>query len=242
MKMIETIRLLYNARKYKMRVGQHCIDYMTENIRPGQTIIDVGAGNAGSLYYLLRQTGAAGKLIVFEPQTERYRNIIRFKKKLNWHNVTPEHLAVSDEDGVLLLQIPVANRSVDSLVRVRILSLPLAPETYFIEGVNAETLDAYCQRKAIRPDFIKIGTGGNEADVLEGAVNLLKKYKPRILLFLDTQVIAPKGIEDISALMSWLRYTGYYLNGTQKIPLEKRSISDVLKENNGNPCCNFVFE
>lgn len=242
MKMIESIRLLYNARKYRLRVGQSCINYITDNIRPGQTVINVGAGNGGSLYYILRQTGADGRLIAFEPETERYRNIIRYKKSLDWHNVIPEHLAPSDEDGVALLYIPDGNKPADYLTRGGGNDLRLQKGNYAIEGVYAETLDAYCYRNNIKPDFIKIEACGNEADVLEGAVGVLKKYRPRILLFADTQVLDAKRFQEITELMSWLRYTGYFLKETQKIPLDHFSHGNLRSGADGAPLYNLVFE
>lgn len=72
------------------------------------------------------------------------------------------------------------------------------------EGVPTTTIDEFVKEKNIgRLDFIKIDTDGHEFDVLLGARNTLRKFKPQIIFELGQYVMEERGI-------SFMDYEGFF--------------------------------
>jgi FkbM family methyltransferase len=243
MKIIENIRLLHRANMFRHKEGKGSVAYINSAVKQGQTVIDVGANKAGYLYYLLKQIGSTGKAIAFEPQTSLYRYITHIKELFGWNNLTVEHLVVSDEDGVAILYIPSGKTKNKFQTGATVIDHKLKPEEFTIEGVNSETLDAYCDKKKIRPDFIKIDVEGNELRVLEGAIDMLKECRPKLLVEIDSRHIGEMMVQETFRFMNWIRYKGYFLQGLERIPLHLFSFEKHQNINDpDNYCNNFVFE
>lgn len=243
MKIIENIRLLHRASWYRYSAGKSSITYINSSVKEGQTVMDVGANKAGYLYFLLKQIGSTGKAIAFEPQTTLYRYISQMKDLFGWNNLTIEHLVVSDEDGVAILYIPSGKTKSKLHYGATILDHKLRPDEFTIEGVNSETLDAYCEKNKLRPDFIKINVEGNELKVLEGGIDTLKACRPKLLVEIDTRYIGEAMVQETFRFMNWIRYKGYFLQGINKIPLHLFSFDKHQNTNNPENYCNqFVFE
>lgn len=243
MKIIENIRLLHRASWYRYSAAKSSITYINSSVKEGQTVMDVGANKAGYLYFLLKQIGSTGKAIAFEPQTTLYRYISQMKDLFGWNNLTIEHLVVSDEDGVAILYIPSGKTKSKLHYGATILDHKLRPDEFTIEGVNSETLDAYCEKNKLRPDFIKINVEGNELKVLEGGIDTLKACRPKLLVEIDTRYIGEAMVQETFRFMNWIRYKGYFLQGINKIPLHLFSFDKHQNPNNPENYCNqFVFE
>jgi len=48
--------------------------------------------------------------------------------------------------------------------------------------VEATTVDAFCEIKGIRPDFVKVDVEGAEYDVLMGAADTIRDSRPKLLI------------------------------------------------------------
>ena len=148
-------------------------------IKPGDTVIDIGA-NIG--YYSLiaaKLTGKDGMVYSFEPEPGNYELLVKNVKINNYHNVIPVQKAISNENGELKLYLDKTNLGSHS----------------FIEGddrrrkagvvtVKTTTLDDYFgeEDKEIGIDFIKMDAEGAEGLVIQGAKKVIKKYTPKILM------------------------------------------------------------
>jgi FkbM family methyltransferase len=243
MKLIENIKLLHRAGRYKYLNDKGGIAYITSNVREGQTVMDIGANKAGYLYFLLKQIGEKGKAIAFEPQTNLFQYITKIKKLFDWSNLTVEHLAVSDEDGVAILYIPGDKAANHSTMGATISRHTLRQELLTTEGVNSETLDMYCDKNKIVPDFIKIDVEGNELKVLEGGLETLKQYRPKILMEIDARYVGEEMAEETFRFMHWLKYKGYFLHGAKRLPLHQFSFTKYQNTQDMDHYCNtFVFE
>lgn len=243
MKIIENIKLLHRASRYKYMNDKGGIAYINANVSEGQTVMDIGANKAGYLYFLLKQIGHKGKAIAFEPQTTLFQYITKIKKMFDWNNLTVEHLVISDEEGVAILYIPHEKAGKDYQMKATVIKHTLNPEFLSTEGVNSETLDTYCERKKIRPNFIKIDVEGNELKVLEGGIDTLKHYKPKILVEIDGRYIGKPMVLETLHFMHWMKYKGSFINGLKRLPLDQfnfeihQNINDM-----DNYCNNFIFE
>lgn len=70
---------------------------------PGDVVIDVGAGFGAEALVFSRLVGKTGSVISLEPHPETYAWFIRLCQLNNLENVTPLQIAVSAEEGELII-------------------------------------------------------------------------------------------------------------------------------------------
>lgn len=143
---------------------------MAKVIKPGDIVYDIGA-NVGS-YTILASllAGKAGKVFAFEPLPENVRYLTRHVELNNLQNTTVFNAAVWKEAGTVKFQ-GTADRvtshiSDDGSIEVETISLD--------DKVSSGELPP--------PNVLKIDVEGAEAEVLEGATNILQTHKPIIFL------------------------------------------------------------
>jgi FkbM family methyltransferase len=138
--------------------------FVAEALRPGQVVYDVGA-NVG-LYSLLASgaVGPNGSVFAFEPVTENVFYLERHLALNGISNCTIVRAAACAQDGTRQFDL------LDDRSRGRL----SADGT---ESVPTIRLDSFheADRERRRPHFVKIDVEGGEAEVLEGAVALLKE-------------------------------------------------------------------
>jgi FkbM family methyltransferase len=178
MKWIENLKLKLRANKYKNKDDIGGVDYLFKTIKPGQTVLDIGAHKGGYLYLILQLVGKNGKVVAFEPQSLLFNYISKMKKLLNWENVTVEHIALSDTETETTLFIPTNNVSSKSAPGATILNNRERNDIGFTEKVGTDSLDHYCSTHNVAPDFLKIDVEGNELNIFKGGMNTLSNTNP----------------------------------------------------------------
>jgi FkbM family methyltransferase len=98
--------------------------------------------------------------------------------------------------------------------------------------VKTETADIFFEKRSPVPDLIKMDTEGTEHMILEGAKNLLRKYKPIIICETLFQVIEP----ELDRLMRDHGYHFYNFVGGKLI----RTETLIRKTDDGVRDCVFV--
>jgi len=185
--------------------------FVSTYLRPGMTVLDVGA-NQG--YYTLlasRRVGNTGRVIAFEP-SPREKKSLRIHKRLNGcRNVNIAEVALgADEKQADLFVVQGYQTGCNSL----------RPPIVFSEiarvKVQIVRLDDWMEAHKIeRVDFIKLDVEGGELEVFKGADKLLGR-KPRPVILVEVQDLRtePWGYrakEIIGYLMSreykWFRIT-----------------------------------
>jgi len=243
MKLIESIKLRLRANKYKNKDDIGGIAYINSTIKKGQTVLDIGAHKAGYLYFMLKQVGDKGKVFAFEPQSYLYQYIKKIKGLFNWDNVTIEHLALSDSDGTATLYIPTNKVSKGSAPGATIVEHKNNSRFGTTENVSTETLDSYCNRHNIKPEFLKIDVEGNELRIFQGGVDTLTKYKPKIVVAIEALHVGQEKVLETFKFMESLGYSGHILHGLERIPLTNFTFDKYQNTNNKkNYCNNFTFE
>lgn len=243
MKLIECLKVRYRARKYRKKDDRGGIEFICRVVKKGHTAFDIGAHKAGYLYHLREQVGQGGKVFAFEPQWSLYQYISKLKALFQWDNVKVEHLALSDTKGTASLHIPANTHSKGSSPGASIFKHNLHNETGFTETVGTDTLDAYCARENAKPDFLKIDVEGNELKVLQGGLEILKKYRPGIIVEIEARHVGQEQVLETFAFLTNLGYTGHFIKGINRIPLSEFSFE--LHQNladKANYCNNFTFE
>ena len=102
-----------------------------------------------------------------------------------FNNVTVEQKAVGEITGEVQLQVPATNNDRTSR------------ELFLVEGTNTVdiqmvSLDDYFSEQKV--DFIKIDTEGFEPEVIEGAVQLIRRSHPVLLLEYSPMFYKKRGI------------------------------------------------
>lgn len=158
-------------------------------VRPGQTVLDVGA-HVG--YYTLLAAalaGPRGAVWAFEPDPRNARSLRRHVRLNRLRHVHVEEAAVSSREGTARFG-PGSGSGTGRL----------AGSGRF--EVRTVSLDAFCAEREIRPHVVKIDVEGAERDVLAGARRVLERDRPAI--FLSTH-----GPEVHAACLELLRGAGY---------------------------------
>lgn len=243
MKLLEKINLLYRAYKYKYKDDRGGIDYITKNIQNGQTVIDIGAHKGGYLYFMAQRVGKSGKVYAFEPQSNLYQYLERLIRLFQWKHVSIEHLALSDSKGEVTLYIPTNKVSSASSPGATIVPQKGNSEVGKTETVKTETLDAYCTKNSIEPDFLKIDVEGNELKIFNGGDSILKKFKPKIIVEIESRHVGEEKVLETFNYLDNLGYKGHFIHGVHLIPL--KDFRFEIHQNRGdmaNYCNNFTFE
>jgi FkbM family methyltransferase len=243
MKWIERLRLQLRANKYKHKDDIGGVDFLIKTIKDGQTVLDIGAHKGGYLYLMLQLVGKNGKVFAFEPQTILYTYLKKLQTLFNWHNVTIEHVALSDTEGEATLLVPTNNISRATAPGATIVDNRERDDIGFTEKVATDSLDHYCTLHNVAPDFLKIDVEGNELNIFKGGINTLKKYKPRIIVECDAGYVGEAQVTETFELLKSLGYTGSFINADKRLPLSVFHF-ETHQNRNGKDffCNNFIFE
>ncbi len=138
-------------------------------LRPGMTVLDVGAHHGFHTLLMSKRVGAEGLVIAFEP-SPRERQRLDWTLKINRrHNVRVEPYAIGNGEGSEQLFVCMGRNSGCNSLRQPAVSEPVQATT-----VPVTTLDGYLRGRGIRQvDFIKIDVEGAELAVMGGARGLL---------------------------------------------------------------------
>ncbi|MCX6166340.1 MAG: FkbM family methyltransferase [Ignavibacteriae bacterium] len=147
-------------------------------------IFDVGA-NLGQYAIRLSKFVTEGKIISVEPVYEDYLYLLKLKNIFKLNNLECCNYAVSNYEGEGKLYIPVIDNDIELDTRATI-----DKENYYFDytnyctqNVNVITLKRlFDSLKIPRLDIIKSDTEGNDKKVLYGAIDLINKYFPMILI------------------------------------------------------------
>ncbi|TVR38348.1 MAG: FkbM family methyltransferase [Cryomorphaceae bacterium] len=238
----QKLKLRLRARKYQRKTDPGGIAFLRQTLLPGQCAFDIGAHRAGYLYHMMDCVGSSGYVHAFEPQSALYDYISRVKPLMGWQNLRLEHLALSDRIGKVTLHIPVNKVNKGSSPGASIVEGVASGEIALRETVPMDTLDGYCERNKVIPDFLKVDVEGNELNVFKGGAGVLLEHKPAILVEIEERHIGRQQMEET---FQWLRdcgYEGHFIRGHERLPLSAFSVEQHQDTRGEGPYCNnFTF-
>ena len=178
-------------------------------VRPGMTVIDVGA-NIGliSITCGLR-VGSSGSVHCFEPISSTFEFLT---KNINTNGleetVSANKLAVSNKTGDIVKLVycdkhsDLSHLSMDESERTRDYEIEY-------EEVATISLEDYVKSKNIKKvDFLKIDVEGAELLVIEGAKNIFKTHRPSVLCEFNCKALRVLGGSSNKLWDKWMDY-GY---------------------------------
>lgn len=171
------------------------------HVSPGDVCVDVGA-NVGAITLLLaKAVGTTGRVYSFEPGPvfcERLRKNVALNPSIQ-NNVTAFNVGVADKKGVL-------HWAEDP-------EFPGNAHMFGKKGMEVEvvTLDTFLLPQLTRMDFLKIDVEGMELEVLTGAKELIRKFRPKIIYetMMDFELYRKAPIRKLTE--DFLRENGYEL-------------------------------
>lgn len=142
-------------------------------IRPGDTIIDVGAHIGLYTLEAARATGPTGQVFAFEPSSTNYGLLVENIEANGYSNVCAIEAAVSDHEGDMLLALSIDNTGDHQITMSSTGETPT-------ESIRAVTLDGFLGKdRAV--DVIKIDVQGAEPVALTGALATIRANDDLIL-------------------------------------------------------------
>jgi FkbM family methyltransferase len=180
--------------------------FMRNTIRPGMTVLDVGA-NLG--YYSLEVSalvGPKGRVVAFEPQQQMVSEILANVKRNNLQNITVCPIALCDETGEKTFCFPVLGDEAMGSLKCNGRATILRTAT-----VRCSTLDKILPELGVeKVDLVKLDVEGAELSVLEGGLGLFTGvHRPIVLFEANEENCAPFGhtVYDLLCRFNQLGYT-----------------------------------
>lgn len=150
-------------------------------IKPGDTVIDVGANVGYDTLLAARLVGPSGLVISVEASPTTYSELqANLALNRHFHNIEAHQLAVSDRTGTILLySAPVSNNSgTQSTVRQN--------ASQSATQVECQPLDRLVSAEVLRSvSFIKIDVEGAEPPIVEQLLSTLHLYSVRLSLLIE---------------------------------------------------------
>ena len=187
------------------------IRFVQRLLRPGMTVLDIGAHHG--LYTLLtaKRVGRRGRVISFEPSPRECRRLAKHVRVNRCSNVNLESCALGDEPGEMDFFVVDGSQDWGNSLRP-----PAVPEPTRRMRVPVRRLDDVLAARGIaQVDFIKLDAEGGELAILEGARRLLQTApRPAILAEVEDIRTRPWGYpaREIMQLLARWNYRWFALS------------------------------
>jgi len=147
-------------------------------LRPGMTVLDVGAHHGLYTLLLSKKVGGKGRVIAFEPSPRECRRLERHLRFNRSSNVHVERSAAGSEAGEADLYL--ADGVQDWCNSLRPPALPDSTSTVRVRVRRID--DVLAEQGVSNVDFIKLDVEGGELAAMNGATRLLHgEWRPAIL-------------------------------------------------------------
>jgi FkbM family methyltransferase len=156
---------------------------MTEIVREGMTVFDIGAHIGIFSLGVAKRIGPIGKVYAFEPCPETAGILERHVIFNQWQDrVSVVRAVTSDLNETVSFYVNGISMSASmGRENVEVLSADRPADGAHRIDVESVTLDRFCAERNVRPDLFKIDVEGAELRVLRGAKTLLLTARPSIL-------------------------------------------------------------
>lgn len=173
-----------------------------QRIRPGSTIYDLGANYGMHTLLFSKLVGPSGRVYAFEPNPEIFAALKEQLRLNGMTTVIPVCKAVSSDRGEAWF---------DAAHHGGAGHLSIGSGTFKVETTS---LDDFVFRDRERPpDFLKIDIEGAESSALRGAANVIKRYRPDMVIELHN----PTEDRSVGAILKEHRYSAYRVQDGSKV-------------------------
>jgi FkbM family methyltransferase len=214
---------------YKSRWEASEVATLKNFVRPGTTVIDVGANIGFFTRRFAEWVRPGGLVIAIEPEAQNFASLKSMLSRQGLVNVEPIQAVAAECSGTLKLAIN-----------------PLHPADHRIAAtgldVTALTLDDTLRQHGM-PDvsLLKIDVQGAEERVLRGALQTLRRCKPVVFMEIDEAALSAMGSSSHAVLL-FMGAEGYrvcrIVGGKLTPPLPVEHVSSICR---AGTYANFIF-
>ncbi|WP_197454394.1 FkbM family methyltransferase [Stieleria varia] len=179
---------------------------INEHVKPGMSVVDVGANIGYHVLMFAQRIGGSGRITAIEPSPE---NLTELKANISGNTLK----------NVDLYEIAVGSRETTVEVRGGINS-GIQTEGQGIAAVDMKPLSEVVREKC---DFIKIDVDGYEAEVVEGAFDVLRRDRPVLLLELHPHLL-PRFGSNVQTVVARLREIYNHIEGYDQFRAKEDSV------------------
>lgn len=151
-----------------------------DNLKKGDTFIDVGAHIGWFTLLAAKLVGEKGKVYAFEPDPVNFAILEANVALNNFKNVQLEQKAVISKKKKMLLYLSNRNTGDHRLYSTKTKAEPMRANIE-VQGIS---LDKYFEDDLPKVNLMKVDTQGAEAAVLRGAQKLIKSRK-KLKMFIE---------------------------------------------------------
>lgn len=150
--------------------GEYCQDLIkviTQLVKINSTVIDVGANIGAITLPLAKMVGRQGRVIAFEPMPQLFNMLCANIALNDLQQIVPMRYAVGNEREIVKLWV----QQPGNIGSVTIGQGKDEAQTILLDDLQLKT----CH-------FMKIDVEGYEQQVIEGATNTIKKFRPLLMV------------------------------------------------------------
>lgn len=191
------------------RTEKQLLKWFTDNVRPGETWIDVGAHYGYTSIALCSLVGKNGHVYSFEPMLSTAGYLSRTRELNSLHQLTILPFALNSDNNIVIQNLPSVRGMIDS----HILSGNENNANHINENIICSSFDWLWNIMGYQNSSIagvKIDVQGMEFSVLQGMKKILKQYQPKLIIEFHEGVKKDEILEFLSEI-------GYSKNA---IPIE----------------------
>jgi FkbM family methyltransferase len=211
-------------------LGKEEFAFLSQVVRPGMTIVEVGA-NQGIYTLFLSRLAAPARIFAFEPEPFAYKQLLENVRINDVTNVVCQQLAIADENKSFILR-PGSLNTGDNRIMI---TTDAGSEDILVE---ATTLDDLFPNERI--DLIKMDVQGFELHALEGARAVLHRREEIILLLEYWPYGLYQSGSSPSRLLSFLNDNGFYLWRLLAGKVQREKADSFIQRQRGKSYCNIV--
>ncbi|MFQ5491339.1 MAG: FkbM family methyltransferase [Phycisphaerae bacterium] len=211
-----------------------------DTLKPGMTVLDVGA-NIGELTLLFaRFVGPAGRVHAFEPGETAFDRLRTMCDWSGYTHIIPNRLALAEKAGTVRLNVyDDAHLTWNTMAQRPLADHGIDVATTGTESVPAQTVDDYCTGYGIeRVDLLKIDVEGAELQVLRGAGRMLQEKRVGCCVFEFGQTTLDMG-NSAKQIQDYLLAVGYsvrnVIEGDPVFPTEGQPVAPCFSMHLAEP-------
>lgn len=214
---------IYMLGLFEGEILRACLSHLND----GDTFFDIGGHFGQYTIAAGRKVGPSGSVHVFEPGAIQDRYLRKNIELNNLENVTVANIALSDQPGELALFTP-------SFADIGKSQLTDPSESDAVR-VPVNTLDAYCEERAIRRiDVMKVDVEGAEFGVFKGAARVIREFPPKAIFYESVDSLCESFGHTPEEMHSYLEAAGYRIHAVEDGKLvpkpvgERASLTDFV--------------
>jgi FkbM family methyltransferase len=206
-------------------------------VRSGDTAVDVGANFGLWTYHLARAAGASGRVVAFEPVPFAAASLRRVLRLTRCANVAVDPRGLGDAPGRMTFVLPLQQSGAINAGLAHVAGRRDERAGASDHVADAGRVEVECE--VVRLDdvdlpgdvsFLKCDIEGAELAALRGAVGVLERHAPTLLLEVNPWFLEGYGlgVRDVLRFLAERDYAPHRLDGGRLVPVPVAEASGNL--------------